>query len=207
MTTKGVYETDGSLRVTVAGGSLTTGAVTLASGAVASGAFASGSVASGAVASGAIASGAYAAGSIGASAFAAGASAFNDENDQPVTIWADYYPGDDVVDWIGEDVYNGVKIKSFQTFPGFVNFYNQVAPLGKPLAITETGALCDSGVPCPGSKWIYSTHHNLKDFPAVQAWFWWSSMGQSGRDFRLQGADINEFISIGGSTYFRRMTP
>lgn len=85
---------------------------------------------------------------------------------------AQWYPGDDSVDWICADGYNwfpvraGAKWTSFETV--FRNFYNWAGTKNKPLMVGEFGAM--EGSPGQKAQWINDARTALKvKFPQVKA--------------------------------------
>ena len=61
----------------------------------------------------------------------------------PATPWSAYYPGGGFVDWIGADGYDEssspATVDSIKT--QFRAWYSEFAPSGKPLMISDTGAI------------------------------------------------------------------
>jgi len=85
---------------------------------------------------------------------------------------AQWYPGDDSVDWICADGYNwfpvraGAKWTSFETV--FRNFYNWAGTKSKPLMVGEFGAM--EGSPGQKAQWINDARTALKvKFPQIKA--------------------------------------
>lgn len=148
--------------------------------------------------------------------------AYNNPDDSPDTRWNDFYPGDGYVDWVGAQVYNGDIVKEpIQTYPGFLNFYNQAVVKGKPLILSETGALgpdpqdpCTSSVgtgPSPQSKWIYTMSANFHDsFPAMKAIVYFNSMGGGGaydcKNYLLRGDGLVSYSNMLAKPYFQNAT-
>jgi hypothetical protein len=147
--------------------------------------------------------------------------AYNNPDDSPDTRWADFYPGDDYVDWIGAQVYNGDTVKEpIQTYPGFLNFYNQAVVKGKPLILSETGALgpdpqdpCSSSVgtgTSPQSKWLYTMSTNFRvSFPAMKAIVYFDVPGSPGPDcknYLLRGDGLVSFSNLLAKPYFQDAT-
>ena len=92
--------------------------------------------------------------------------------DQSAANGAQWYPGDDSVDWICSDGYNwapvkaGAKWTSFETV--FKNFYNWASTKNKPLMIGEFGAIESS--PNQKAQWINDARTALKTkFPKIKA--------------------------------------
>ena len=95
--------------------------------------------------------------------------------DVSINNGAKWYPGDDVVDWIGADEYNwaptqvGAPYASFETI--FSNWYGWASAHDKPLMVAETGALERN----PGDKaaWIKAMANTLKTkYTHIKALVW-----------------------------------
>ncbi len=96
----------------------------------------------------------------------------------PDATWnktADYYPGDNYVDWIGVDGYNrgDNDWRSLQDiFAKFYSHWAAVAP-NKPIMISETGAVEEGG---DKAAWLSIIAGTLKkDFPKVKAFVYFDS--------------------------------
>jgi hypothetical protein len=99
--------------------------------------------------------------------------------------WSTWYPGSDVVDIVAEDTYNATT-----TQESFSAAVCTVAPkLGKPFAITETGALAPEQ-----AKWL----GNIKQAcPGLTAFIYFDAVGSAGYDYRLGAAGLAAFKAIG----------
>ncbi|HVX91494.1 MAG TPA: glycosyl hydrolase [Candidatus Paceibacterota bacterium] len=164
--------------------------------------------------------------------WAPGNDAFSDNRGDggPTDLWKDFYPGDDYVDWIGSDTYNKVATSSVAINESnrFLNFYNQVAPIGKPLMLSETGAvgpdpqMFDNGIGCDYSigsttpdaatEWITSaTQTFASQFPMMKAFVYWSNVGDGGpqkcNNYILRGASLDAFAAMGQNPYFKAFLP
>ncbi len=105
----------------------------------------------------------------------------------PTELWKDprrYYPGDDVVDWIGMDGYNW---GSTQSWGGWRNLDDIFRPLydvfagRKPLMISETASAEHGG---DKAAWIDSLSDTLAQrFPAIRALVWFHSNKET--DWRI----------------------
>ena len=90
-----------------------------------------------------------------------------------------YYPGDDVVDWVGIDGYNfGEHHDKWHTWQSFENVFDVLLTefekryAGKPIMIAETGS-------APGKdgqrvQWIHDAFDYLAKRPRVQALIWFN---------------------------------
>jgi hypothetical protein len=132
--------------------------------------------------------------------------------------WKPYYPGDAYVDWIGVDCYNkGGTPASFADDPGIQAFYRVAAPMGKPLMVSETGALNDPRLnPDPQTVWLTTARAFLKSKPAIKAFVWWSSSGlhrhrrhrnsdptYAGSGYALKGSGLAAFRAMANDPYFQ----
>jgi hypothetical protein len=88
--------------------------------------------------------------------------------------WANYYPGDSYVDWLGYDGYNwgtastGSTWRSFQAIGSSI--YPSLAAKGKPLMIPETACAEVGG---DKAAWINALLPTLRQsFPAIKALVW-----------------------------------
>lgn len=138
--------------------------------------------------------------------FSPGADAFNDAQGNPVNIWTDFYPGDAYVDWIGSQIYNdGTTSKNIDTYPKFLNFYSQAVLRGKPLILSETGAIEIAVTPDPQQKWCYSISQTFRySFPAVKALVWFD-VNATGGDYLLGGNGEVGFANMAAKPYFSKM--
>jgi len=102
----------------------------------------------------------------------------------PWESFANYYPGDDYVDWLGLSTYGEPNpdgsYESFEqaleTFrdPGYPGNYADITRLGsKPLALVETGMPESPQKP----QWIHDMLSTLQSgrYPRLQALAWWNS--------------------------------
>lgn len=93
--------------------------------------------------------------------------------------WKNFYPGPAWVDWIGIDDYNKVDaLGSFATDPGIPQFIPAVGGLGKPLMVSENGALNDPGMnPDPQTRWLETARIFVKANPQIKAFIYWDTQG------------------------------
>ena len=94
------------------------------------------------------------------------------DNDAPL-----YYPGDDVVDWVGLDGYNfGEHHDEYHVWQSFADVFDEpLAELSrlypdKPVFIGETG--CAPGEPGAKAAWIRDAWATLARYPSVKAVLW-----------------------------------
>ena len=87
--------------------------------------------------------------------------AFTEQADRNPT---EFYPGDDVVDWLCADGYNWYPSKgewaSFETI--FEDFYSWAEDVGKPIMIGEFGAQEDPADPARRAAWIEDMARTVK---------------------------------------------
>lgn len=121
----------------------------------------------------------------------------NDANslDQQKRDYADLYPGDAFVDWIGLDGYNdGIK-SHWKTFPDLIGeSYKTIAAISsKPMMIAEFGCT-EQGAPAGSSKaqWIMQTYlHDIpRQFPRIRLvnWFDRDKSKQGEADWRFNSS-------------------
>lgn len=127
--------------------------------------------------------------------------------------WRAFFPGSAYVDWMAVDDYNRVDApRSFASDPGMAAFYAAAAPMGKPMMISETGAVNDPGLhPDPQTVWLTTARQFLKSHPAIKAFLWWNEGGKYAKDhpgyggsgYVLQGAGLAAFRDLASDPYFR----
>ncbi len=100
------------------------------------------------------------------------------------------YPGDDVVDWIGEDPYafgkppiwlsdyagmvNRNQNPAWSTWPGFYSWARNEHP-GKPVMLAEWGVDESSQYPGFKANFFREAPSQLDDFPAIKALVYWNA--------------------------------
>jgi hypothetical protein len=85
--------------------------------------------------------------------------------------YADFYPGHDYVDWIGTTTLNYGTVAPWSQWWSFDDTfrkcYNELAPYGKPMMLTELGSL---GVGGNKAQWFYQALDSLPaKYPAVKS--------------------------------------
>ena len=128
-------------------------------------------------------------------------------------LWRMFYPGNAYVDWIGVDDYNKSNTPaSFATDPGILAFYAATASMGKPLMVSETGAVNDpKQTPDAQTLWLTTARAFLKTHPAIKAFVYWSNGGKFAREnagyggsgYVLQGPGLAAFRAMANDPYFR----
>jgi hypothetical protein len=128
-------------------------------------------------------------------------------------VWQMFFPGSAYVDWMGVDDYNKKPTpRLFATDPGINAFYNLTSGMGKPLIISETGAINDPAQhPDPQTLWLTTARQFLKDHPAVKAFVWWNQKGKwkrenpnyGGSGYVLVGPGLAAFKSMADDPYFK----
>lgn len=119
-----------------------------------------------------------------------------DSADLPGDI-AQFYPGDNYVDWLGMDAYNmnnSPPGQSFETIFGVT--YSNLTTLSpsKPIMICETATL-DGGAPPGNSKpaWISDALSMLPTtFPNVRAFVWYNVNNTDGDDYPIEGGENSD---------------
>jgi hypothetical protein len=105
---------------------------------------------------------------------------------------AQFYPGDDVIDWIAADGYNWAGCRpndkwiSFATV--FTGFRNWAAPHNKPLFIAEVGTEEQAGNPMGKSQWIRDMLSTSKGWPQLKAISWFNTLMGSNCDWPVDSS-------------------
>jgi cellulose synthase (UDP-forming) len=117
----------------------------------------------------------------------------------------DYYPGDDVVDYVGATVLGdagwdagfGLSPQSFDDI--FGPRYRMLAPLGKPIIIAEMGV---SGAPQRQAAWLTSAAQSVAAYGQLQAVVYFDDRNSAVNhqlvqpDWTLAGAPLRAFIEV-----------
>ncbi len=122
----------------------------------------------------------------------------------PWNQWANYYPGDAYVDWMGFDGYNWGTVmatSTWQTFPTIAaRIYAGLAAKGKPIMIPETASAELGG---DKAAWISGMLPSLESmFPAVKALVWFEMNKET--DWRIESspAAATAFRAMANDPYF-----
>ena len=104
--------------------------------------------------------------------------------------FADFYPGDAYVDWVGLDVYNfadghGTPWHSLGEL--LTSSYRSMTRLtDKPMMLSEISSIEEGG---DKAAWIRSALTDIPEkFPAVQAIVWWDRDDGAGQDYRFDSS-------------------
>jgi hypothetical protein len=116
---------------------------------------------------------------------------------------AAYYPGNDVVDWIGWDPYNG-SVKGWETpqqvFSGFYNWVNNgglgAGAESKPKMLGEYGTLNDPNNPDRAAQWLAQVPAALQALPQLRAVEYWNQA-----EFALNNTDYTGYTQAGHSQF------
>ena len=123
----------------------------------------------------------------------------------------DYYPGDDVVDWVAADGYNwsGSDYVSgpWREFSEIFDSFNRWATRkGKPAMVAETGVLEDSSDPRRKARWLTRARETVKRWPRMKAVIYFQGQGwqfdssaPATAAYRAMGADPCFNPRAGGS--------
>jgi cellulose synthase (UDP-forming) len=128
----------------------------------------------------------------------------------------DYYPGDDVVDYVGVTVLEdatwdasfGLPPQSFDDI--FGPRYQLLAPLGKPMFVSEVAV---SGTPEYQTSWLTAAARSLANYPDLVAVVYFDDVNprlnglSSEPDWRISGDALRAFVDLGsGATATRSST-
>jgi len=98
-----------------------------------------------------------------------------------------YYPGDDVVDWVGIDGYNWGAVNASSGWRTFADIFRPVYTKyagRKPVMVAETASTEAGG---DKAAWINTLHRSLaEEFPAVRALIWFHSHKET--DWRVDSS-------------------
>jgi hypothetical protein len=115
------------------------------------------------------------------------------------TAW---YPGDDVVDWIGADAYNfGACTSSLPPWRPFTQiagaFYSWGSQRGKPLLLAEWGTADDPATPGRQADWLRDAAATMQGWPQLKAAAYFDRVGSC--NWRLSGDSLAAFGQISRS--------
>ncbi len=112
---------------------------------------------------------------------------------------ASYYPGNDVVDWIGWDPYNG-SVKNWSSpqvvFSSFYDWLDKgnlgSAAAAKPRMLGEYGSVSDPGNPDRRAQWLSQVPAALSALPQLRAVEYWNES-----EFALNNTDYTGYTQAG----------
>jgi beta-mannanase len=117
-----------------------------------------------------------------------------------------YYPGDDVVDWVGIDAYNSGDVTPATSWtsigPLIAPIYSRYAAR-KPIMLSEVGSVEHGG---DKAAWVAGLAAELpRRYPAVKAVVWFNSSSE----FRVDtsAAALSAFTRMATSKAFRTALP
>ena len=117
--------------------------------------------------------------------------------------WANYYPGDTYVDWMGLDGYNWGTVQtgsSWQSFASMVSrIYPGLAAKGKPIMIPETASTEQGG---DKAAWINGILPALQgSFPGIKAFSWFEMNKET--DWRAESSTSSSqaFVTLTNNSY------
>lgn len=114
----------------------------------------------------------------------------------PPDLWNDlhaYYPGDDVVDWIGLSGYNWYNTRQPMNWRSFVDLYDAVlkdlaCSYPKPQIIAEIGSVEGDGSILSKAGWIQNAYDHAISYPFLRAIQWFNDYAYADHrsaDFRV----------------------
>ncbi len=119
----------------------------------------------------------------------------------------DYYPGDDVVDWVAADGYNWYG-STFNPGPWrsfaeiFRGFYEWSKRRGKPLLIVEFGSGEDSADRSRKARWFEEAAAQLKAWPEIKGVIYFHSLGW---EFDSSPNALEGYRAMGRDPYFNAL--
>jgi hypothetical protein len=106
-------------------------------------------------------------------------------------IWSDYYPGSSYVDIIAEDLYNRGGAEDFKG-----DVCSDAGSSGKPLMISETGALRNDSDDTVQVRWLNTVRTACS---SLYAFVYWDAVGGSGTfDYTLNTSDTSVMGAFAG---------
>lgn len=119
---------------------------------------------------------------------------------------AAWYPGDDVVDWIGADAYNFAACvpgqpawRSLATAAG--PFYAWASSRGKPLVLAEWGSAEDPAQPGRKAQWLRDAATTLAGWPQVKAAAYFDRVGTCDWRITTSATAADAFADIAHSPW------
>lgn len=124
--------------------------------------------------------------------------------DEPWNQWANYYPGDAYVDWMGIDGYNWGTTQTWSSWASFTAlfsaFYPGIAAKGKPVMIPETASAETGG---DKAAWLTAVLPALRNtFPALKALVWFHMNKETDWRINSSTAAKDAFVQMAKDPYF-----
>jgi chitodextrinase len=117
--------------------------------------------------------------------------------------WANYYPGDAYVDWVGIDGYNWGTTQTWSSWQSFASIFGNVYgdyAASKPLMVAETSS-CEQG----GDKaqWIRDAAAAIKtQLTAIRAWIWFDENVECDWRVNTSQSALDAYKQVGADPYF-----
>lgn len=131
----------------------------------------------------------------------------------------DLYPGDDVIDWVGADLYADKWVRDFSTlvnktrpdypdWPGFYRWASKRFP-AKPLMLSEWGTVNRKNDPDFSRRFFESVPRQLPKYPRLKALIYFEAPTTPVGDTRWNTTDASAraFREIAAMPDFHRLTP
>jgi hypothetical protein len=117
------------------------------------------------------------------------------------TAW---YPGDDVVDWIGTDAYNfaacGLGLPVWRSLSqALANFYSWGSPRGKPLLLAEWGSAEDPAQPGRKAGWLADAATTLAGLPQIKGAAYFDRPGSCDWRIDTSSSSLSAFQTLAHS--------
>jgi hypothetical protein len=119
---------------------------------------------------------------------------------------AAWYPGDDVVDWIGADAYNFAACVAGQ--PAWRSlatvasaFYAWGSARGKPLVLAEWGSAEDPALPGRKAQWLHDAAATLAGWPQIKAVAYFDRVGTCDWRITTSATSATAFAEVARSAW------
>lgn len=128
--------------------------------------------------------------------------------------WKSYWPGDDVVDWSGLDLYRTTFVNGTLNPTGDMDTYDWAVSHGKPFIVCEAGfaqgrvvkttaGSFDKDGSATGHSLILDTLDKVKGYPQCVAYVHWNNIGPLTNDFiDTSPSSLQQYNTFANDPYF-----
>jgi hypothetical protein len=121
--------------------------------------------------------------------------------------WANYYPGDGYVDWVGIDGYNWGTTQSWSSWTSFASLFTAVYSdyaSRKPIMIAETASAEQGG---SKAQWITDARTAMEtQFPSIAAFLWFDVLKEADWRMNSSASSLAASKHMARAAYFDRKT-